>query len=149
LEPKVFWRTGDPERRLWLRFTVRGPSGEPMWLIPDPPLDGKLEIDGQVHDFREELHSLSTEAGEKTIADYLQRWANARNKLLYASEKGVPKIERDVISLLDFHRRNCFSLLALYILIDQTRSHQQFVVQALTAFLEILPGVRAKLTGGE
>lgn len=121
---------------------VPGPTGEIVNAYPEPPLHFELTMNGKAHDFSHELNELATVKNVKKITDYIKRQANARNVILYASNKGIPKIEHPPIEEI-IERKNAiiFGHLVIYLLIDPHKEHQLFVQQALTAFLKMLNAI--------
>ena len=105
--------------------------------MPEPPLHFSVASNGQPTDFAPQLASLATERGSRSIAVYLRKRANERNRILYASQDGYPEIPA-VSGFLKRQRRNVFVLLGLYLLVDPYPIHQLFVQQGLNAFLRML-----------
>lgn len=124
------------------RINVPGPTGELMHAYPDLPLHFEVTINGKVHDFSHELDELATAKNVKKITDYIKRQANARNVILYASNKGIPKIEHPPIEeIIERKDAIVFGHLVIYLMIDPHKEHQLFVQQALTAFLKMLNAI--------
>jgi hypothetical protein len=106
-------------------------------MFPNPPLEFRVAIDDKVHDFAPELQHIADEDGERGILDFVRTRANLRNRLLYATNEGIPRPTEDAASAITDHRNNIFSLLAIYVLVD-THPPQMFVSQCLAAFLRML-----------
>lgn len=141
--PKVaLSRRGDPKVRIKLNVTqLAGHDGDPLWAEPDHPLDFALRVGdapGQaVHFFEEELEELAKEGGKSSIATYVEKRANERNRLLYASDEGIPGAILCEKSLLECARRVSV-LIFVTIMIMQTTEKQLFAVQCLEALLRAL-----------
>jgi hypothetical protein len=140
LKPQVTIREG--ESRIRIRLTIDREDGQPDVSFPDPPLHGILAIGSNDPGFHSQLQTLAEELGDDSLDAYLRGVANIRNTVLYATDRGVPMIKGDPTSVIADKRKNVFSLLCLYLLIDQTRQHQSLVVAALDSFVRIVPGLR-------
>jgi hypothetical protein len=94
-------------------------------------------MDGKAYDFSEQLDKLVSEKNAKSFCKYSNELANLRNKILYASNDGIP-----VAQITEGHLKRkesiILSFLIVYLLISQYDEQQLFVQQALDAFLKIL-----------
>ncbi len=132
---------------LQTRINVPGPTGDILHAYPDPPLHFDVTMNGKIHDFSDELNELATVKNAKKITDYIKRQANMRNVILYASNKGIPKMEYPPIEKFIERKRDIvFGHLVVYLLIDPHKEHQLFVKQALTAFLKMLNAIPEDIT---
>jgi len=132
---------------LKVRINVPGPTGDIVHAYPEPPLHFEMMVNGKLYDFSRELEELATTKNVKKITDYIKQQANTRNVILYASTKGIPKIEHPPIdNFLERKREIVFGHLVVYLLIDPHREHQLFVQQGLTAFLKMLNAVPKDIT---
>jgi hypothetical protein len=117
---------------------------EPLFASPDQPLNFLIRKDAkgrQVHDFEEELRAIARERGVDEISRFIEAEANTRNRILYASDQGVPSVEVPDGFFIE-RRRRVTVLLMLTIAIHQTAAHQLFAVQCLQALLSILPRIK-------
>lgn len=131
--------TNDKKPTLKTRINVPGPTGDVIHAYPELPLHFEITVNGKIYDFSRELEELATVKNVKKITDYIKRQANTRNVILYASNKGIPKMEHPPIEeFIERKRDIVFGHLVIYLLIDQYKEHQLFVQQALTAFLKML-----------
>jgi len=112
-------------------------------ITPDNPLNfsmGEGGAEGGLGErmfFAEQLAAFATAQGAKTIWEHFVQAANFRNQLLYASDQGRAVVEDPHPFILNRVPR-VFTLLALTIIIMQTKDHQLFAQQALQAFLAAL-----------
>jgi hypothetical protein len=108
-----------------------------MSLRPIPPLNFNVFMDGQTYNFADQLNKLVTEKNAKSFCKYSNELANFRNKILYASNEGIPAAQ---ITESNLKRKEDIILgfLIVYLLISQYDEQQLFVQQSLDAFLKIL-----------
>jgi len=113
---------------------VPSPEGPPWtaWLYLDPPLDFNLDVDGKRHNFRPEIDALLEEKSVAKFAALVKERANQRNRLLYAAAQGIPHIV-NAREILDDTNGRVRLHVAVYLMIDTVKVHQQFVVQVLDA----------------
>lgn len=136
---------GPPRVTLRINMTkLAGHDGEPVWMEPDHPLNFEIRTgpisDKVVHLFEEELAAIASNAGDQSIRVYVERQANQRNRLLYASDKGLPDISfTDNMLLARAHRVSILAILTVIVL--QTPQHQQLVLQCLEALLRALDAI--------
>jgi hypothetical protein len=135
-------RRGDPKVRVKLNITqLAGHDGEPQWAEPDHPLNFALRVneapEQAVHVFEEELAELAKEGGKSSIGTYVEKRANERNMLLYASDQGIPAATLTDAALSERARRVSV-LIFVTIMIMQTKDKQLFAVQCLEGLLRAL-----------
>ncbi|WP_041350658.1 hypothetical protein [Nitrosococcus watsonii] len=87
--------------------------------------------------FTNELQAIANEKNAKTAYEYVKKLANRRNKALYAAPQGIPHAE-NVEDFLIYRKFVWFSYLAAYLLIEPYSERQGFVVQAISAYLQLL-----------
>jgi hypothetical protein len=138
----VLSRKGPPRVRVNINVTeLAGGNGEPVWAEPDQPLNFAIRSGNAlaplIHLFEEEFAELASEAGENSIKAYVERQANTRNLLLYASDDGVPAASFQDDMLHERARRVCV-LVIIAMIVMQTRQRQLFVTQCLEAVLRAL-----------
>jgi hypothetical protein len=135
--PEVRWeKNKNGEDVLRVRIKIPSPDGSGfLWLYPEPPLDFNLEIDGKRHDFRPEIDALLTNAQVAKFAKFVRDRANQRNRFLYASAQGIPIVAGNIRKDLDATRGRVIAELVVFLLIDTVKTQQQFVQQALDAFI--------------
>jgi len=98
----------------------------------------QASVEGQPYLLDEEIGEVASEGNCLDIEKFIVQLANQRNVLLYASDQGIPWIPPISDASLAERRANVFSLLTLYLLIDQHRAIQPLVSQGLTNFLAVL-----------
>jgi len=135
--PKISVMKGDRPR---IRIDVDiGPmigSDDPCWVHSPDPFHMVLHSDEQgpfeLHRWTRELDAI---AGPGVSAiDYIREVANNRNRVLYASDKGVPASVFSDGLILDRLERVKWIMIAT-VGIVQTKTLQLFVIQALEALL--------------
>ncbi|WP_428149695.1 hypothetical protein [Brevundimonas sp.] len=110
-----------------MRLTFTEPLGLTRRKGPDEALDR----------FGKELAELASAQSFANIHALIAKEANARNRLLYASD-AAPPITRVTPAAILARRDRADICLFLCIAIMQTRAHQAFALQALDAFLEMV-----------
>lgn len=138
-EPQLLFEKEEGEDVLRVRIKFPNPAGAGfIWFYPQPPLDFDLEIDGKRHDFRPEIDALLAAASVARFTKFVRDRANERNRLLYATAQGIPRVAGSVKQVLETGRGRVFAELAVFLLIDTVKTQQRFVVQALEAFLRLM-----------
>ena len=125
-------------KKLFLTFNPKrfNPAENVARVIP--PLHFSISRhDKKLHDFSTQLASVAAEKGAPSIEKYIRDRANMRNRLLYASNKGIPSITNTAGFLLS-QREHVNLHLVVYLLIDPYREKQDFVQQCVLAFLKML-----------
>lgn len=138
--PKLSLSMGSPPSlSISVDLQALGVSGEPKFATPDNPFNFALRKDGEesVYFFEKELAEIASFSGAADIRTAISERANLRNRLLYASDEGIPKVEFPDETLLRYRDR-IFRLCLLTIGILQTKQHQLFAAQNLEAFLTAL-----------
>lgn len=129
--------------RIDLSIDIAGLAGldQPLWGTPDEPFNWTFSSDRtgpfMPHDFSEELAALASEKGARSIEAYIADEANLRNRLLYASDQGIPSVAF-ADSLLIGRRQRVTVMLVVTIAILQTKLHQLFLVQCLDVLLRTI-----------
>lgn len=134
---------GDPRIDLSIDIADQAGLEKPLWGMPDEPFNWSMWSDrtgaSKPHDFREELAALATGKGAKSIGAHVANEANLRNRLLYASDQGIPSVAFSD-DLLIGRRQRVTVMLVLTIAILQSHQHQLFIVQCLDALLRAIQG---------
>jgi hypothetical protein len=138
LRPELEVDTRLRTKRLQLRVNVKTPDGEELWQYPDPPLGFAITLSGVPTDFSDAIAALATRRGATSMAKLIEKRANHRNQLLYATSAGIPRIVGPLEPPLLRRRDNIYRNLAIFLLIDQYSQHQLFVQQALRAFSQMM-----------
>lgn len=127
----------EPSERVFVRMYMQSQVIEPL-----PPLGVGISAEGQgSYDFRSELREVLRQKTSAQVASAVRARGNFRNRLLYATPNGMPKIEGEESVWFTFRER-IYSLLLVYLLVDQTAEHQLLVLQLLPTFLELVAEAR-------
>jgi len=126
------------EPKLMTQLQIPGPGGRPLFAYPQPPLHFSVNVNDRCHDFTEELDRACSVHNVNSMIEYIRTRGNRRNRLLYATAGGVPKISCTPELFLLTERDITFQLLSVFLLIDLNPERQGFVEQAVTAFLKML-----------
>lgn len=135
--------SGQPRIELSIDIAGQSNLSKPLWGTPDEPFNFVLRSDKhgpfQVHDFEAEFDAIAKNKGSNSIKQHVERQANIRNEVLYASEKGIPGAVFQDSLILD-KRSRVMAILTLTISVMQTPKHQFFIVQCLEALLKAIQG---------
>lgn len=118
-------------------FGVAG--GEAYAIEPVEPLDllhSKSDSDGD-YAFEDELANLAKRSSFENIKELVAGMANARNRLLYASDTELPKSSADAEALLGRRYRG-IAMLVIAVMILQSNRKLATVRQAVPALLSIV-----------
>ena len=126
-------------------FDVTG--GDKYAIQPVEPLDltsRKYGLDDE-DVFAEALKNLAKRSNFKHIKEMVSVQANARNTLLYASDRSMPESEASLRGI-ENRRKRALILLVLAIMILQSKKHQALVQQAILAFLSAISRLPREVT---
>ncbi len=138
-EPTVILRKPTSKLpRIVLRLAACDANGQKYAIMPEPPLHGVVRLAGVQHDFPAELQQLASRQKAKTILAHIRKLANERNRLLYAGSQGIPDVQDLKDEFFTQTARRVFRNLAIYLFIIEYTQRQDFVQQALDAFLKML-----------
>jgi len=128
----------DGKKMQLVEMTFKTEDG-PLSLIPLPPLNSKIEVQGSVISFDEEMKGYAEKVGTDSVLNHVKRLMNWRNEVLYAGTKGyVSDVDSNqTANLLTEAKRWVFVQMRLYLMI-QPYPPQAFVQHALDALLEML-----------
>jgi hypothetical protein len=133
--------TIDTERkipRLFLKLTMFDFNGNPLLAKPDVPFGFTVDSDMPVDTFENALKKYFGEHYQK-LNKWLEKAANKRNMVLYASPSGIPKVKIENPDAYFMEYENKLNhLMLLYFLIAPYREKQLFVQQALYAFVKMI-----------
>lgn len=136
---EVYLSVVENEDNKSLAFEANMDMGDgPTRFIPEPPLNFRLIHEDKRFSYNEQIEKLknSKEVGE--IADLLKQVANQRNLLLYANQQGYPSEIEVEDKFYPAYQKRVLTLLRTYLMIVPYEVHQQFVQDALDAFLSML-----------
>ncbi len=124
--------------RLLIRFFVENLNGESLVATSDLPFGFTIKNDSGIEDFESNLkHYFGKEY--EGLKKWLEKEANLRNRILYASPSGIPKVEiTDPKRYLSDYEQKVNTIMLLYFLIAPYKEKQVFVQQALHAFVKMI-----------
>ncbi len=135
-EPQVVIDTKKPDPKLEIRLKINK-EGKLQYAYPIPPLNFQLSENGKPYFFEREFEKLSELKKVKEMIDYVRTLANLRNKILYASADGIPKISSSTVDFIKKKENQVSTSLIIFLLIDQN-PRQIFVQQGLISFLKMI-----------
>jgi hypothetical protein len=138
LEPTIELKEVNSVKRFQTRLTIKMPDGQIKWAYPSPPFHYNIKMNEQFHDFSEELMDIASKRKAVNIISVIRNEANRRNKILYASDVGIPSILDSIDDFLIKRKDVIFINLIILLMIDPYHERQLFVQQALQAFLKML-----------
>lgn len=101
---------------------------------PTTPYSITLKNGDLKFDFHEQLMTLASNKGADNFLKYFEKEANFRNQILYASDKGIPKVSFDE-KFFNSYKKRVLTLLALTIVVLQTSNPQPLADQVLQSYL--------------
>ncbi|MBU4404772.1 MAG: hypothetical protein L6428_12470 [Candidatus Aminicenantes bacterium] len=137
-EPTIELKEENGIKRFHTRLTMKMPDGHTKWAYPLPPLHYNVKVNEELHDFSEELMNIASERNAADIISVIKKEANCRNRILYASDAGIPSIPDSLDDFLMKKKEVIFLNLIIFLMIDPYHEKQLFVQQALQAFLKML-----------
>jgi hypothetical protein len=145
--PQVYLVDVDSSPRFRIEIDIHKLAGiestEPFFAESVLPLDFTISDQNGTKDFAFEFAELASERGHSRVRDYLKAEANLRNRILYAADVGIPKIE--IFDEFIFQRRQrVVVILSIVIMLEQTCEIQSFALQCLNALLQTLGSLDAE-----
>lgn len=139
IAPKLSIRkVGDPFISIEMNVASMAGLDESLWATPDHPFNFLMYSDEngpfEVHRWEKEFSALAGKRGQSKIFDHIEDEANLRNRILYASDEGVPSIRFSNDVILERLKRVTWLLVAT-IGVMQTQTSQLFIVQTLESLL--------------
>lgn len=125
----------EPKLGLAIKNQVLWPG---LRMRPDPPLGFLATTGDKARSFAPYISEVADRHNEKDFLAHVERLANYRNKLLYASDAGLPLIKDIPASAVEQWKHYVFILLYSYLMIRPYKEHQLFVSQLLSSFLVAL-----------
>jgi hypothetical protein len=124
--------------KLFIRFFVENFNGESFLATPEVPFGFTISNDVKIEDFENNLKNYFGEEYEG-LEKWLKNEANLRNRILYATPNGIPKVEiTDPEKYLNDYEQKINTIMLLYFLIAPYKEKQIFVQQALHAFVKMI-----------
>jgi hypothetical protein len=134
---KIDTTTEHYKLKLILNFESNG-----LNIQNEPPLDVSVKINGVPHNFSEPLQRIA-ESNKSKVDKIVDERQNRRNRLLYASQQGIPAIS-SLNDFLIFQRELVYTLICFYLLIDQYSEKQSFAQQLVESLLILTSQFRKK-----
>lgn len=136
----LFDKTDPPQIRMQIDIhKLAGlPEKEPFFAEPIAPLDFTLNDKNGVKLFSEEFSQFASESGFAETQEFINAEANLRNRILYAADNGIPKFEIKDEFIID-RKNRVLTILTIALMIEQSDTHQSFVVQCLNTLFKVLP----------
>lgn len=137
-KPQIVIDQKSNKPKLFLRFFVEDFAGKSLAAQPDVPFGFTIKNDVSLEYFENNLKDFFGEHFE-TLKKWLSNAANKRNRILYASPNGIPKVQFDnAEKYFNEYEKRINALMLLYFLIAPYKEKQLFVQQALHAFVRML-----------
>ncbi|PXW40591.1 hypothetical protein DFO54_1167 [Erwinia sp. AG740] len=112
--------------------------GQSLIAWPVPPLNVHAKKNGLKFSYKNQLRELINKKGKRDVISYIKELANERNKLLYASPKGVAQATDNALNYINLKEQRVIFLLRAYLLIFPYKEKQQMVQDSIDAFLAML-----------
>jgi hypothetical protein len=141
--PTLEFHENENTKQFKTRVTV-GVGENEKWAYIIPPLNFKLALNNELHDFNQELAKIATDKNRKNISNYVKKLAKRRHQLLYSTSSGIPTIEGGIEQFLTYRETVIYTNLLIFLLIDPYKDKQEYVQQCLWAFLKMLPHLRGQ-----
>lgn len=146
---ELFFDTSGESKKtttLRIRIPIMIEGGEQYYIVPEPPLGlFSKGPDGKPRDYTQEIRAIASEHGIDSVYEYIKNQANERNKMLYASDSGIPEVE-DAGRALERHTNAAFLNLIIYLLIEPHKK-QNLPQEALYSYIKILNRIEVKGSG--
>jgi hypothetical protein len=119
---------------------------------PIPPLNFSIKdyITGEPISFEKNFQNLIVDKNHKDSQKYIHHIASLRNKLLYATSSGKPKVKGNINNYLFAQKKKVFNYLIILLMIDpweKAEGSSIFVQQALNAYLLLLQKIESSELG--
>ncbi len=126
---------------LGISITVQHDNGSSSTVPINPPLAFLLSDDGVGIDKTIDIDSFIKSQGAASVKAYLKEETNLRNKILYASPEGIPKVTIDHHKFFPAKQQAVRTMICAYLLMVPY-GRQPTVTHGLNAFLELLSLVK-------
>lgn len=133
----------DGETRLTIALSIVV-FGEQKLAYPIPPLNFGVSVLGKTEsiNYSSQIAEFTKAKGMPSVKAFLKKEANLRNTILYAGPDGYPVVQDLRASFVEERRRRVIAMLNSYLLIYPYKEHQPYVTQALSAFADLLKGLK-------
>jgi len=117
---------------------VQGLNNQNLVARPNVPFGFSIKVDNKYDYFADSLQQFFGNDYSE-LNKWLKNTANLRNELLYASPKGIPKVQSNNLGkFLERQTNRVNSLMLLYFLIAPYKEKQTFVQQVLHGFIKMI-----------
>jgi hypothetical protein len=129
------------QQPLGIAVVVQDPNGSSSSFPINPPLALLLADDGLGIDKALDIDAFIRKEGASSVSSYLRQEANLRNKLLYASPAGIPRLTIDHEKYFPAKQQAVRTMLCAYLLIEPF-GPQPTVRHALSSYLDLIALVK-------
>lgn len=131
----------DHSHRKALQLNLKLRNAE-YYASPIPPLHFNISNPdtGKVYTFEYSFKQIAQGEAYDSALKYVKEIADTRNRILYATARGQPRVEGDIASYIKEQKAKVFSMLIIVLLVDPwlDEGYSAFVQQALDGFLFLL-----------
>lgn len=131
------------QQPLGMAVIVHHADGSNSMVPINPPLAFLFSDKGLGIDEELDIEVFIKRQGAASVSSYLKQEANLRNKLLYASPAGVPRISIDHSKYFPAKQQAVRTMLCAYLMIEPY-GQQPTVTHALNAYLDLIGEVKRK-----
>lgn len=129
------------QQALGMAVTVQHPDGSSSLVPINPPLALLLSEDGLGIDKALDVDAFIKREGAASVSAYLKQEANLRNRLLYASPAGIPRIAIDHAKYFPAKQQAVRTMLCAYLLMEPF-GQQPTITHALNSYLDLIGMVK-------
>ncbi|OGV97728.1 MAG: hypothetical protein A3D97_02015 [Nitrospinae bacterium RIFCSPHIGHO2_12_FULL_39_42] len=137
IKAQIICDTNEQSPKLKIAFSLPFEPFKDRLFYPEPPLHFELTMNNEIHNFSDQIEQIVSENNAKSFCKYSNELANFRNKILYASNQGIPTVKITENNLKK-KEQIIVTFLIVYLLISQYDEQQLFVQQALDSFVKTL-----------
>jgi len=128
-------------RHVALEVTIASSAG-PAKFSPDPPFNFSFVHEGKRFSYRQQIDKLVKSRNAEKITRCLEKEANKRNLLLYATPTGFPSSIKITPLFFPAYWRRVMAMLRAYLMIEPYKEPQPFVQDSLDAFLAMVDSLK-------
>ena len=129
------------QQPLGIAVIAQHPNGSSSMVPINPPLALLLSEDGLGIDKALDIDAFIKREGAASVSAYLKQEANFRNKLLYASPAGIPRIYIDHSKYFPAKQQAVRTILCAYLLMEPF-GQQPTITHALNSYLDLIALVK-------
>lgn len=132
---------GHLQQPLGIEVIAHHENGSSSAVRINPPLNFLLSDDGLGIDKSLDIDAFIKREGSASVKEYLKQEANFRNKLLYASPAGIPRVQIEQNKYFPAKQQAVRTMLCAYLLIEPF-APQPTAIYALSAYLDLIALVK-------